>query len=409
MQVHFEPLVGDLSTYKLYVRFDPTINGNGRGGSGNGGGDSGIIDTSTGHNVPVAFDTATKSNAANRDYAVPVYSALDASSPFIQVSNGFVGTASDGLVQLDASHSLTTTYTQANDGNLVQTAQADISHGGQLTLALGFGTKQADAVSSAEGSLSTQFSQLIKSYEAGWAAYDAGLNAPPPNFSGVSGSRWHQLVAEYYLSANVVKASEDKTFPGAIVASLASPWGQAVSAGDPNNLYFGSYREVFARDLYEAWTGLVLDGDLATAHEAVNFLFNNQQQPDGSMPRNSLLNGKTAPDSFNTQLDEVSYPIIMAYQLNMTKADLYQNHIKPAANFVISHGPSFGPERWEEQGGYSPSTIAAEIAGLVAAADLARANGDSASAAVWLGVADDWQRSVKGWTVTTTGGKTRDE
>src|SRR5205807_10409417 len=68
MQVHFEPLVGDLSTYKLYVRYDPTINGNGGGGSGNGGGDSGIVDTSTGHNVPlpVAFDTFTSSNAANR-------------------------------------------------------------------------------------------------------------------------------------------------------------------------------------------------------------------------------------------------------------------------------------------------------------------------------------------------------
>ena len=66
----------------------------------------------------------------------------------------------------------------------------------------------------------------------------------------------------------VLKASEDKTFPGAIVASLASPWGQAISAGDPANTYFGSYREVFARDLYEAWTGLLADGDLATARAA---------------------------------------------------------------------------------------------------------------------------------------------
>src|SRR5205807_9305793 len=54
-------------------------------------------------------------------------------------------------------------------------------------------------------------------------------------------------------------------------------------------------------------------------------------------------------------------------------------------------------------GGYSPSTIAAEIAGLVAAAEIARVNHDNASAAVWLGVADDYQRSIKGWTVTTTG------
>src|SRR5262249_45270937 len=212
-----------------------------------------------------------------------------------------------------------------------------------------------------------------------------------------------QLEEEYYLSANVIKASEDKTFPGAIVASLASPWGQAISAGDPSNTYFGSYREGFARDLYEAWTGLVAAGDVDPARAATLFLLQRQQLPDGSMPRNSLVNGKTAPDSFNTQLDECAYPILMADQLGLTDAALYSDHIKPAANFIVSHGPASGPERWEEQDGYSPSTIAAEIAGLVAGAALAKANGDTASANVWLGVADDWQRSIKGWTVTTNG------
>ena len=187
------------------------------------------------------------------------------------------------------------------------------------------------------------------------------------------------------------------------MASLASPWGQAISAGDPNNTYFGSYREVFARDLYEAWTGLVAAGDLATARDATLFLFEKQQLPDGSMPRNSLVNGKVAPDSFGTQLDEVAYPILMAQQLGLTGAALYADHVKPAANYLIAHGPAFGVERWEEQSGYSPSTIAAEIAGLAAAADLARANGDSSSAALWLGVADDMQRSVKAWTRTTNG------
>jgi hypothetical protein len=121
------------------------------------------------------------------------------------------------------------------------------------------------------------------------------------------------------------------------------------------------------------------------------------------MPRNSLVNGKLAPDSFNTQLDETAYPLLMADELHLTDHDLYEQHIKPAANFVAAHGPSFGVERWEEQGGYSPSTIAAEIAGLVAAAHLADANGDPASAAIWRGTADDFQRSIKGWTVTTSG------
>jgi GH15 family glucan-1,4-alpha-glucosidase len=130
------------------------------------------------------------------------------------------------------------------------------------------------------------------------------LNDPPKDLPGVKGRRADELRGSYFVSANVLKASEDKTFPGAIVASMTSPWGQAISAGDPNNTYFGSYREVFARDLYEIWTGLMADGDLVTARDATLFLFQSQQRADGSMPRNSLVNGKTAPDSFGTQLDE---------------------------------------------------------------------------------------------------------
>jgi GH15 family glucan-1,4-alpha-glucosidase len=121
------------------------------------------------------------------------------------------------------------------------------------------------------------------------------------------------------------------------------------------------------------------------------------------MPRNSLTNGKPAPDTFNTQLDECSYPLVMALAVGLTGRTFYEDHIRPAANFVISHGPSFGPERWEEQSGFSPSTIAAEIAGLIAAARIADLNHDARSAAVWRGVADEFQRDIKGQTVTTNG------
>ena len=121
------------------------------------------------------------------------------------------------------------------------------------------------------------------------------------------------------------------------------------------------------------------------------------------MPRNSLVNGKTAPDSFNTQLDEVAYPILMALQSGLGGDATLWPHIRAAADYLISHGPTFGPERWEEQGGYSPSTIAAEIAGLVAAGTIAQQRGDAVDARVWLATADQYQRSVKGWTVTTNG------
>ncbi len=231
--------------------------------------------------------------------------------------------------------------------------------------------------------------------------------APAASFPGLSASQAASRDSHYYLSANVLKASEDKTFPGAIVASLASPWGQSVPAGVTANgepSYFGSYREVFARDLYEAFTGLLADGDIQTAQAATLFLFDRQQLANGSMPRNSLLNGEAAPDTGGTQLDEAAYPILMALLSGLGgDASLYTNHIRPAADFLVANGPSLGVERWEEQTGYSPSTIAAEIAGLTAASAIAQTHGDTARAQLYQATADDFQRMIKTWTVTTTG------
>ena len=379
------------------------MGGNGGGGPQNGGADSATVDRSTGTPVPVSYDTVTATNAVNRTYAVPSFLALRADKPFTAVSSGFVGTPSDGLSELDSTHQLAPSYDNAAGGNVEQTVALQLGRDSSATLALGFGTSQAAAVTTAGATVRTPICALLAQYETGWLRYDAGLRRPSLNLPGLSRSQEIAAIKEYYLSANVVKSSEDKTFPGAIVASLASPWGQAVSAGDPANTYFGSYREVFARDLYEAFTALLTDGDLATARAATRFLLLQQQQPDGSMPRNSLVNGKVAPDSFNTQLDEAAYPILMAQQSGLGRDAVLWPHIKAAANFLISHGPATGPERWEEQSGYSPSTIAAEIAGLVAAGNIAKQHGDLASARVWLATADLYQRSIKGWSVTTTG------
>jgi len=404
MRSEFQPLVGELASYRLYVVLDPTLNGNGGGGSGNGGGDTGGLNAPAGHAVLVARDTNTTSQAINRTYAVPVYSALAARPALKQPTHGFAGMGSDPLRQLDTARALGPRYSEAINGNLVQAARIDLSHAGAFVLALGFGQSAQAAVDATSASLGVSFDSVRGRYEREWQAYDAGLKDPGAALEGLSADEWKAVVDEYYLSANLLKASEDKTFAGALQAGPTSPWGQAISAGDPANLYFGSYREVFARDLYEQWTGLVADGDLKTARNAVRFLFERQQLPDGSMPRNSLTNGLVAPDSFNTQLDECSYPILMAHRMGLGRdADFYLHHILPAANFVASHGPAYGVERWEEQGGYSPSTIAAEVAGLIAAADIADSHQDTASAAIWRGVADDWQRSIEKWTVTTNG------
>ena len=396
----------NVSDLQLYARLDAHVNGNGGGGAQNAGGNTGVVATSDGAQVPVISSTNTVTNAVNRSYAVPTYMALADSNPSPEASVGYAGTSSDGLTQLDSSHALTP-YGSAPDGHVVATQELAPGKDGSITLALGFGRTQASALSTAQSSLSRPFALQEVKYLAGWISYDAGLNRPPAHYPGEPASAVLGLGQHYYLSANVLKASEDKTFPGAIVASLASPWGQSVPAGTEANgepAYFGSYREVFSRDTYEAFTGLLADGDLATARAAVRFLFDRQQLPDGAMPRNSLLNGQAAPDTGGLQLDEAAYPILMDLQAGLAgDASLWADHVRPAADFLVAHGPSDGNERWEEQTGYSPSTIAAEIAGLTAASVIATDHGDQMRSRLYQATADFFQRSIKSWDVTTTG------
>src|SRR5207245_2621246 len=120
-----------------------------------------------------------------------------------------------------------------------------------------------------------------------------------------------------------------------------------------------------------------------------------------SFPQNSTLDGTAIFPSL--QLDEVAFPLILAWQLGRADPTTYRTHLKRAADFLVANGPATPQERWEEASGYSPATIAAEIAGLVCAADIARRNGDAASSLVYLGFADRWRRSVDRWTYTTSG------
>src|SRR6201999_164224 len=198
-------------------------------------------------------------------------------------------------------------------------------------------------------------------------------------------------------------AAEDKTYAGAFVASPTDPWGQSVPAATTHAGW--TYREGFARDSYETFTALPADGDAASARAMTRFLFDRVERPDGSFPRDSELNGAVAPDTFGlSEIDEVAYPLLMAWEAGLGgEKSFYRHHVRPAADYIVDHGPETGAERWEEHPGYSPSTIAAEIAGLVAAGQLAQADGDPARAHLYLATADDYQRNVKAWTVTTSG------
>src|SRR6266705_700878 len=136
----------NLARLHLYARLDAHVNGNGGGGSANAGANSGEVDPS---GVPVVFSTNTVTNAANRDYAVPTYMALAGTSGQA-ASVGYAGTASDGLTQLDTTHTLTP-YTSSPVGDIAATESVTPGRGHEVTLALGFGRTQAQSVSAAEG------------------------------------------------------------------------------------------------------------------------------------------------------------------------------------------------------------------------------------------------------------------
>ncbi|MCW2929642.1 MAG: Glucan 1,4-alpha-glucosidase, partial [Actinomycetia bacterium] len=402
------PLPGAPSGLHLYLDFNPLLNGHAGGGTANAGAESATVVATPRGPVPLAYSTDSFTEAVNRSYATPIYAALAASKPFAQVETGFEGTRSDGLTELDSSGSLTTAVGQggapdASDGNVAQTVEL---RGNSDTVALGFGSSQDSALGAALTASARPWAATYGQYQAGWHAYDATVR-PPSSF----GHAQKVIPAEsraYYLSANVIKASTDKTFLGASAASLASPWGQAVPAGQPasNGLapYFGSYREVFPRDAYETFTGFLTDGDLATARQMVRYWFDDLQLSNGSFPRNGLLNGKAAPDTGGLQLDETADPILAAWQAGLASdASLYTSHIKPAADFLVANGPADGVERWEEQSGFSPSTMADEVAGLVAAAAIAKVQGDSASQRLFLATADDFRALIMVTTVTSDG------
>jgi glucoamylase len=365
VNVTFQSLTG--KPYQVYAYVDPSLTNNGMDDSGTCR--SGQLLASDGHTA----------------------SAVVATPGFAQASCGYLG-ASDGWTQLQSGYRLKE-YTSAPDGNVVQTARLELDGVGQqhATLAVGFGGTTADALTAAQGSLAAGFPAVSSSYADGWHSYLSSLTPPPPSLTTAAEQ---QL---YDVSVMVLAASEDKTYRGAFIASPTMPWAWGTGLENPS----GAYHLVWSRDLYEMATALLAAGDTAAANRALSFLFDRQQKPDGSFPQNSTVDG--TPHWTNTQMDEVADPVILAWMLHRTDTATYTAHIKPAADYIVANGPVTPQDRWENQGGYSPATIAAEIAGLVCAADIAKANSDNAAARKYLHIADDWQKSVASWTVTTNG------
>jgi glucoamylase len=362
IDVKFEPKSKELN---LYVYFDPSLSNSGMKDEGRTLFNSQLS----------ALDTTKSDNGA---------SVLRFSGPVEELTNNFLG-SNDGLHQLRTDGKITKKYERATDGNIVQMAK--IKNPSQFTAVLSFAKNNKTAASIASASSQKGFAKAQAEYDQEWSDYVKTLKKVDPKYQ-----------AQFNMAAMILKAHEDKTNRGANIASLTVPWG---GGGNANENNVGGYHLVWSRDLYQVATAFMALGDRGAALRALDFMFKVQQKPDGSFPQNSWLDGK--PFWGSLQLDEVSFPLILAHELGRNDKETYEKHVKPAAEFIVKNGPVTPQERWEERTGYSPSTIAAEIAGLVCAAEIARKNGDVEAANRWLKTADEWQANIEKWTVTTNG------
>jgi glucoamylase len=315
--------------------------------------------------------------------------ALAATVPFSRVSCGYVGT-SDGWTDLHDNFRMDWEFDRAPDGNIALTAELDLTGAREFTLGLAFGNSQHHAVSTLLQSLGTPFAEHRNRYMEQWKRSSTCL-LPIENASGDRGNL-------YRASFSLLRAHEDKSYPGAFIASLSIPWGEAVGDGDQ-----GGYHLVWTRDLVNSATAMVAAGGHATPLRALIYLEVSQQE-NGGFSQNFWIDGE--PYWRGIQLDEVAFPIILAWRLKIENAlqrfDPYPMVLRAAA-YLVRHGPVIPEERWEEVSGYSPSTLASNIAALICAACFARERGDEATAKYLEEYADFLECHIESWTVTTQG------
>lgn len=315
--------------------------------------------------------------------------ACAATVPFGRASCGFVG-ASDGWTDLDKHRDLTWEFDVAEDGNVALVGELDLSRQQDFTLGLAFGDHLHDAATSLFHSLGVPFEQHETEFNVQWKqACGGGL---PLEKQSEDGGRL------YRSSHAILRAHEDKNYPGAMIASLSIPWGDA--KGDED---LGGYHLVWPRDMVNTTTALLALGDTTTPLRALIYLAV-AQRADGGFHQNFWLDGE--PYWEGEQLDETAFPILLAWRLHEQGAladyDPYPM-VRLAAGFLVKQGPVTQQERWEENAGYSPSTLAVNIAALVCAATFARDRGDTTTADYLLDYADFLEGHVEAWTVTDRG------
>jgi glucoamylase len=369
LRVRFVPLQGKLGDYRLYALLAPHLANCGAGNTGWTGDYKG---------EPMLF--AERSRTAL---------AFACSTPWQTMSVGFVG-FSDGWQDLERHYRMTWEYTRAENGNIALIGEVDLaSCRGEFILALGFGEIWSEAGQQTRSSLHESYEQLRESYVIDWKDWQSRLlklDAP---------QRERDL---YRASAAVLRTHESKDFLGGVIASLSIPWG--FNKGDED---LGGYHLVWPRDLVETAFGFLAAGASSDAMRVLRYL-ESTQEADGHWAQNMWLDGR--PYWAGLQMDESAFPILLVDRLRRDAPEEVEpkrwwNLVRRAAGFLVQNGPVTEQDRWEEDAGYSPFTLAVEISALLAAADLAEAVGENTIAGYLRDSADNWNDNIERWTYAT--------
>jgi glucoamylase len=321
---------------------------------------------------------------------------MGCTADFSRRSVGYVG-SSDGWQDLTDNFKMDWEFCAAENGNIALTGEIDLQHRHEFTIGIALGGSSRGAGAKLLQSLAEPFDEQRENYIRQWQRTVVNPKFDLPNQTSDGGHI-------YRLSRCVLLAHEDKSFQGALVASMSIPWGE--TKGDDD---LGGYHLVWTRDLVQSATALLASGQTGTPLRALIWLAT-VQQPNGSFPQNSWINGCAYWTGL--QLDEIAAPILLAWRLQREGVDLGLFDpcvmILRAAAFLIRQGPVTTQERWEENSGYSPSTLATIIAGLVCAAEFAKKH-DHKNVEDFIFAYADWLAShIEEWTVTMRGELVKD-
>ena len=339
--------------------------------------------SNSGYVIEVAGHKLLAANKGDR------WMVMGATVPFARLSCGYVG-KSDGWQDLFEDYQLDWEFDHATDGNIGLIGQLDLSTTHEFTLGLAFGDSLQRATATLMQSLNTPFEEQKDRFKKQWDRAHRCKDLAATASDGGS---------LFKSSVSLLLAHEDKVYSGALIASLSIPWGEVQD--DSNS---GGYHLVWTRDMVNSAMGLMAAGKAETAIRALTYLMS-VQHADGGFAQNFWIDGSSYWQG--VQLDEVAFPILLAWKLDemgeLPKAfDTYPMVIR-AAGFLIRQGPATGQERWEENSGYSPSTLACNIAALICAAAFARGRGDETTAQCIEEYADFLKAHIEAWMVTTEG------